>query len=81
MVEADNAVQVREAAPLDVGEQATYGEEVDRRDEAHQAQKGTIMPNVGGKKYPYTKAGMKAASKARSKMTAGSKKKATKRGK
>jgi len=39
------------------------------------------MPNVGGKKYPYTKAGMKAASKARSKMAAGSKKKATKRGK
>ena len=39
------------------------------------------MPNVGGKKYPYTKAGRKAASKARSKMAAGSKKKATKRGK
>jgi hypothetical protein len=25
------------------------------------------MPNVGGKKYPYTKAGKKAASKARKK--------------
>lgn len=76
-----NAVQVREAAPLDVGQPATDGKEVVRRDKAHQAQKGTIMPNVGGKKYPYTKAGMKAASKARSKMTSGTKKKATKRGK
>lgn len=27
------------------------------------------MPNVGGKKYPYTKAGMKAAAKARKKST------------
>lgn len=64
-----------------MGQPATDGEEVVRREEALEAQKGTIMPNVAGKKYPYTKAGMKAASKARSKMTAGTKKKATKRGK
>tara|TARA_R100001163_G_C4982584_1_gene138156 strand:+ start:435 stop:548 length:114 start_codon:yes stop_codon:yes gene_type:complete len=28
------------------------------------------MPNVGGKKYPYTSAGMKAAAKARKKRKA-----------
>jgi len=28
------------------------------------------MPNVGGKKYPYTKAGKKAAAKAKAKMKA-----------
>jgi hypothetical protein len=33
------------------------------------------MPNVGGKKYPYTKAGMAAAKKAEKKAT----KKATKK--
>jgi hypothetical protein len=29
-----------------------------------------VMPNVGGKKYPYTKAGKKAAAKAKAKMKA-----------
>ena len=33
------------------------------------------MPNVGGKKYPYTKAGKKAAAKAKAKMRAKPKKK------
>lgn len=33
------------------------------------------MPSVGGKKYPYTKAGKKAAAKAKAKMKAKSKKK------
>ena len=32
------------------------------------------MPNVGGKKYPYTKAGMAAAKKAKKKTAAGGKK-------
>lgn len=32
------------------------------------------MPNVGGKKYPYTKAGKKAAAKAKAKMKAKPKK-------
>jgi hypothetical protein len=32
-----------------------------------------IMPNVGGKKYPYTKEGKKAAAKAKAKMKAKSK--------
>jgi len=34
-----------------------------------------VMPNVGGKKYPYTKAGKKAAAKAKAKMKAKPKKK------
>jgi hypothetical protein len=34
-----------------------------------------IMPNVAGKKYPYTKAGKKAAAKAKAKMKAKPKKK------
>jgi hypothetical protein len=33
------------------------------------------MPNVGGKKYPYTKAGMAAAKKAAKKMKKKTKKK------
>lgn len=33
------------------------------------------MPNVAGKKYPYTKAGKKAAAKAKAKMKAKPKKK------
>jgi|TARA_R100001086_G_scaffold249250_1_gene188388 hypothetical protein len=37
------------------------------------------MPNVGGKKYPYTSAGMKAAAKARKKKKAKPKSK-TRRG-
>ena len=37
------------------------------------------MPNVGGKKYPYTAAGMKAAAKARKKKKAKPKSK-TRRG-
>ena len=32
--------------------------------------KASKMPNVGGKKYPYTAAGMKAAAKARKKAKA-----------
>ena len=38
------------------------------------------MPNVGGKKYPYTSAGMKAAAKARKKKKAKAKPKAKMRG-
>ena len=37
------------------------------------------MPNVGGKKYPYTSAGMKAAAKARKKKKAKAKPKAKSR--
>jgi len=62
-----------------VGRQATDGEEVVRgRQEALKAQKGTMMPKVGGKKFPYTTAGKKAAKQA--KMSA-SKPKGKKRGK
>jgi len=38
------------------------------------------MPNVGGKKYPYTAAGMKAAAKARKKKKAKAKPKSKMRG-
>ena len=38
------------------------------------------MPNVGGKKYPYTSAGMKAAAKARKKKKAKAKPKSKMRG-
>ena len=34
---------------------------------SHTITKGKIMPNVGGKKYPYTKAGKKAAAAAKKK--------------
>ena len=43
---------------------------------SHTITKGKIMPNVGGKKFPYTKAGKAAAKKAAKKQTA---KKATKK--
>ena len=39
------------------------------------------MPNVNGKKYPYTKAGMAAAKKAKAKKMAKIPKKGKKRGK
>ena len=38
------------------------------------------MPNVGGKKYPYTAAGMKAAAKARKKKKAKAQPKSKMRG-
>ena len=56
-----------------MGKQTTHGPQMGRREEET---KGTIMPNVGGKKYPYTKAGKAAAKKAAKKQTA---KKATKK--
>ncbi len=39
------------------------------------------MPKVGGKKYPYTAAGYKAAAKARAKQKAKPKSRSTRRGK
>ena len=49
---------------MDVGKQTTHGPQMVRR--AEEA-KGTIMPMVNGKKYPYTKSGKAAAKKAKKK--------------
>ena len=47
-----------------MGKRTQDSPQVDRGREAQEAQKGAIMPKVGGKKYPYTKAGKAAAKKA-----------------